>query len=86
MATQLVDLPEIERLSARVIRILGGNPGKVSNVIKNTQSACCIICVCHLHESTPYCKKAIQDWLLISLETLSGYVYLNQTGFSILSS
>ena len=30
MATQLVPLPEVERLSAVVIRILGGNPGKVS--------------------------------------------------------
>lgn len=30
MATQLVPLPEVERLSASVIRILGGNPGKVS--------------------------------------------------------
>lgn len=27
---QLVPLPEVERLSASVIRILGGNPGKVS--------------------------------------------------------
>lgn len=30
MATQLVPLQEVERISARVIRILGGNPGKVS--------------------------------------------------------
>lgn len=27
---QLVSLPEVERLSTSVIRILGGNPGKVS--------------------------------------------------------
>lgn len=30
MATQLVSLAEVERLSASVLRILGGNPGKVS--------------------------------------------------------
>ncbi|KAJ5344559.1 hypothetical protein N7452_002563 [Penicillium brevicompactum] len=30
MATQLVHLPEVERLSASVVRILAGNPGKVS--------------------------------------------------------
>jgi hypothetical protein len=28
MATQLVHLPEVERLSSSVIRILGGNPSK----------------------------------------------------------
>lgn len=32
MATQLVPLAEVERLSASVIRILGGNPGKVRPV------------------------------------------------------
>lgn len=30
MATQILQLPEVTRLSSRVIRILGGNPGKVS--------------------------------------------------------
>jgi len=30
MATQLVPLQEIERVSSRVIRILAGNPGKAS--------------------------------------------------------
>lgn len=35
MATQLVPLPEVERLSASVIRILAGNPGKVGNPVGN---------------------------------------------------
>jgi hypothetical protein len=30
MATQLIPLQEVERLSPSVIRILGGNPGKVN--------------------------------------------------------
>lgn len=29
MTTQLIPLPEVERLSASVVRILAGNPGKV---------------------------------------------------------
>jgi hypothetical protein len=33
MAAQLVKLPEVERLSASVVRILGGNPGKVSSLL-----------------------------------------------------
>jgi len=30
MATKLVPLPDVEKISPSVIRILGGNPGKVS--------------------------------------------------------
>lgn len=36
MATQLVSLPEVERLSASVVRILAGNPSKVSFHASNT--------------------------------------------------
>lgn len=35
MATQLISLPEVERLSASVVRILGGNPGKVSQQMRS---------------------------------------------------
>jgi hypothetical protein len=37
MATQLVPLPEVERLSASVVRILGGNPGKVDLICLKTR-------------------------------------------------
>ncbi|TVY55015.1 Endoribonuclease LACTB2 [Lachnellula cervina] len=39
MATQLIPLREVERLSSNVIRILGGNPGKVINILLRSSIA-----------------------------------------------
>lgn len=38
MATKLVPLPDVEKISPLVIRILGGNPGKVSLQVKKCLS------------------------------------------------
>ncbi len=38
MATQVASLADVERLSASVIRILGGNPGKVSRFGQSEKS------------------------------------------------
>lgn len=55
MATQVVPLPEVERLSSSVIRILGGNPGKVSpsdskllwyQDIRHQYACCTNVCRC----------------------------------------
>lgn len=50
MATQLVPLREVERLSSSVIRILGGNPGKVcygshvDKLLHFADQSCSLLC------------------------------------------
>lgn len=50
MATQLVPLQDVERLSSSVIRVLGGNPGKVSHCVRKPS-----LCTarCHYDVFTP---------------------------------
>lgn len=40
MATSLPPLPEVERLSPTVIRILGANPGKVGLFVSGSFGVC----------------------------------------------
>lgn len=75
MAMQLPQLSDVERLSCRVIRILGGNPGKVTTVhpfihpifsvfFFNTGSLVTLgKCLCHLN-----CPLLYHGYLLQKLK------------------